>query len=47
MRILSRLSMLTVLIALVTWAVIQEPLETQESTLPQGPQIPFDIQGPT
>jgi hypothetical protein len=30
-------------IAIISWAIIQEPVEPQELTLPQGSQIPLYI----
>ena len=47
MKILTRLSIVVVLLTLVAWAIMQEPIESQESVLPQGPQVPFNISGPT
>jgi hypothetical protein len=41
--ILARLSIAVALIALVTWAIMQEPIEPQELVLPQGAQVPLYI----
>jgi hypothetical protein len=41
MKNLMRLSIAVVLIALIAWAIMQKPVESQESILPQGAQIPL------
>jgi hypothetical protein len=43
MKILARLSIAVVVIAFISWAIIQEPVESQEPALPQGAQIPLHI----
>ncbi len=43
MRILASLSIAVALIALVAWAIMQEPVESLELALPQGAQVPLYI----
>ena len=47
MKIITRLSIAVVLLTLVAWAIMQEPMALQETVLPQGPQVPFNISGST
>ncbi len=42
-KFLARLSIAVVLIAVVSWAVIQKPVEPQEPDLAQGAQTPLYI----
>jgi MFS superfamily sulfate permease-like transporter len=46
-KILPSLAIAVVLIAIISWAVIQKPLEAQESSLPQEDPIPFYIPSPS
>ena len=43
MRVISRISIAVLLIALIYWVIIQEPVALQEPVLPQGSQVPLYI----
>jgi len=37
------LAIAALLIAIITWAVVQKPVETPESSFKQENQVPFDV----
>ena len=42
-KVLTRLSIAVLLIAIVVWAIMQKPVESQEEILSQNTQVPLYI----
>ena len=42
-KVLTRLSIAVLLIAIVVWAIVQKPVESQEVNLSQSTQVPLYI----
>jgi len=45
-KFLTRISIAALVFAFVAWAIVQEPIEPKETSLPQGTQIPLYIPPP-
>ena len=43
-KVLTRLSIAVLLIAIVVWAMMQKPVESQEDILSQSTQVPLYLQ---